>query len=76
MLTHPLPQVVGEHQVSGEVVCEGGVELQDFLQLVPFNDVEVAVGQRSHVSAGLRQRHLLPEHVTEHVTFTCRDTDR
>lgn len=76
MLTHPLPQVVGEQQVSGEVVCEGGVKLQNFLQRVSFDDVEVAVGQRSHVSAGLRQRHLLPEHVAKHVTFTCRQTDR
>lgn len=76
MWTHPLPQVVGEQQVSGEVVCEVGVKLQNFLQLVSFDDVEVAVGQRPHVSTGLRQRHLLPEHVTEHVTFTWRHADR
>lgn len=53
VLTHPLPQVVGEHQVSGEVVCEVAVKLQNFLQRVSFDDVEVAVGQRPHVSAGL-----------------------
>lgn len=72
--THPPPQVVGEKQVSGEVVCEGGVKLQNFLQRVSFDDVEVAVRQRSHVSTGLSQRHLLPEHVTKHVTFTCTQT--
>lgn len=76
MRTHPLPQVVGEHQISGEVICEGGVKLQDFLQRVSFDDVEVAVGQRPHVSARLCQRHLLPEHVAKHVAFTCRHTER
>lgn len=29
--THPLPQIIGEHQVAREVIQEGCVELQDFL---------------------------------------------
>jgi len=70
---HPLPQVVGEHQVPGEVVGKGGVELQHLLQRVPLDDVEVAVGQRAHV--GARLRHLVPEHIAEHVAFTWRHTD-
>lgn len=69
-MAHPLPQVVGEQQVPGEVVGERRVELQHLLQGVAFNDVEVAVGQSSDVGAGLSQGHFLPEDVSENVTFT------
>lgn len=73
-LTHPLPQVVGQQQVAGKVVGEGGVELQHLLQRVTLDDVKVAVGQRSYVGARLSQSHLLPEDVTKHVAFTCDRT--
>lgn len=66
---HPLPQVVGEEQVPGEVVGEGRVELQHLLQGVALDDVEVAVGQRPDVGAGLGQSHLLPEDVAKHVAL-------
>lgn len=65
--THPLPQVVGQHQVAGEVVGKSSVELQHLLQSIPLDDVEVAVGQRSHVSAGLSQIHFLPEDVPKNI---------
>lgn len=72
-VTHPLSQVVSEQQVPGEVVGERRVELQNLLQGVALNDVEVAVGQRSDVRAGLSQSHLLPEDVPKHVSFTCKE---
>lgn len=53
------------------MVGERRVELQHFLQSIALNDVQVAVGQRSDVGAGLRQGHLLPEHVPEHVALPC-----
>lgn len=67
--THPLPQVVGEEQISGEVVGEGRVELQHLLQGVALDDVQVAVGESAHVGAGLSQSHLLPEDVAKHVSL-------
>lgn len=70
---HPFPQVVGQQQVSGEVVGEGRVELQHLLQSVALNDVEVAVGQSSDVGAGLGEGQLLPEHVPKDVPLPCRD---
>lgn len=67
--THPLPQVVGEEQIPGEVVGEGRVELQHLLQGVALDDVEVAVGESAHVGAGLSEGHLLPEDVAKHVSL-------
>ena len=72
--TNPLAEVVGEQQIPGEVVGERRVELQHLLQSVTLDDVQVAVGQRSHVSAGLSQGHLLPEHVPKHVALPCAHT--
>lgn len=68
---YPLAQVAGEDEVAGEGVGERRVELQHLHQGVSADDVQVAVGQRSHVGARPRQRALLPEHVPKHVTFTC-----
>ena len=48
--TDPVAEVVGEHQVAGERIGEGAVEFEDFEQLVAFDGVQVAVGQRPHVS--------------------------
>lgn len=66
-LTHPLPQVVCQQQVAGEVVGEGRVELQNLLQGIALDDMEVTVRQGSYVSAGLGEGHFLPEHVAKYV---------
>lgn len=66
---HPLPQVVGENQVPGEGMGEGCVEFQHFLQCVPLDHVEVAVGQGPNVSTGLCKGSFLPENVSKHVSF-------
>lgn len=50
---YPLSEVIGEQQVAGEVVGEGRVELQNFLQSVTLDDVEVAVSQGPNVGASL-----------------------
>lgn len=55
------------------MVGEGRVELQHLLESVPFNDVEVAVGQSSDIGAGLGESHLLPENVSEYVPLPCRE---
>lgn len=67
--THPLPQVVGENEVPGEGVGEGRVEFQHFLQGVPLDHMQVAVGQGPHVSTGLGQGGFLPEHVSKDISF-------
>lgn len=66
---YPLPQVVGENEVPGERVGKGRVEFQHFLQRVPFDHVQVAVGQGPHVGTGLGQGGFLPEHISKHVSF-------
>lgn len=50
---YPLSEVIGEQQVAGEVVGEGRVELQNFLQSFTLDDVEVAVSQGPNVGASL-----------------------
>lgn len=70
---YPLAQVAGEDEVAGEGVGEGGVELQHLEQSLPLDDVQVAVGQRPHVGAGVSQGRLLPEDVAEHVAFPCAE---
>lgn len=72
---YPFAQVAGEDEVAGEGVGEGRVEVQHFHQGVSADDVQVAVGQSSHVSACPRQCALFPEHVPEHVPFTCRGAE-
>lgn len=52
-VAYPLSEVIGEQQVAGEVVGEGRVELQNFLQSVTLDDVEVAVSQGPNVGASL-----------------------
>lgn len=47
------------------------VEFQHLLQSVAFNNVEVAVGQSSHIGAGLSQSHLFPENVPKYVSLSC-----
>lgn len=71
-MTHPLSQVVGEKQISGEVVGKRRVEFEDLLQSIAFDDVQVTVGQSSDVGAGLSESHLFPENITENISFTCR----
>lgn len=66
---HPLPQVVGENEVPGEGVGESRVEFQHFLQGVPFDHMQVTVGQGPHVGTGLGKGGFLPEHVSKHVPF-------
>lgn len=67
---HPLPQVVGENQVSGEGVREGSVEFQNFLQCIPFDHMQVTVGQGPNVGTGLGKGGFLPEHISKHITFS------
>ncbi|TNN63737.1 hypothetical protein EYF80_026054 [Liparis tanakae] len=62
-----------EQQIPGEVVGKRRVELQHLLQGVSFDDVEVAVGQSSDVSAGLSESHFLPENIPKYVSLTCRE---
>lgn len=52
-VSYPFAQVAGEDEVAGEGIGEGRVEVQDFEQGVPPDDVQVAVSQRSDVSAGM-----------------------
>lgn len=66
---HPLPQVVGENEVPGEGVGEGRVELQHFLQGVPFDHVQVTVGQGPNVGTGLGKGGFFPEHISKHISF-------
>lgn len=73
--TDPLPQVVSEQQVPWKVVREGRVELQNLLQGVPFDDMEITVGQGTHVGTSLGQGHLLPEHIPKHVPLTCKERE-
>ena len=72
---YPLSEVIGEQQVAGEVVGEGRVELQNLLQGVPFDDMEITVGQGTHVGTSLGQGHLLPEHIPKHIPLTCKDRE-
>ena len=72
--TDPVAEVVGEHQVAGERVGEGAVELEHFQQFVPLDGVQVAVGQRPHVGRWLTHRPFLPERVAEDVAFPCSFT--
>ena len=77
MSTHPVSEVVREHQVPGERVGEGVVEVEHLQQLVPLNGVQVAVGERAHVGSRLSDGRILPEGVAEHVPLTCeRERER
>lgn len=65
-----MPEIVGEDEIAGERVGEGVVEVEDLNELVPFDGVQVAVGQGSDVGRRLAHRPFLPEGVTEDVTLT------
>lgn len=73
LAAHPLPQVVGENEVPGEGVGEGRVEFQHFLQGIPFNHMQVTVGQGPNVGAGLGKGGFLPEHISKHISFPYRE---
>lgn len=68
--THSVPEVVGEHEVPGEGVGEGVVEVQHLQQLLPLDGVQVAVGEGTHVGGALAHRGVLPEGVAEDVTLS------
>ena len=68
-LTHPLAEVDGEHEIAGEGVGEGSVEVEHLEELLAFDDVQVAVGERAHRCGRLAQVAVLPECVAEHVAF-------
>jgi len=44
--------------------------MEDFEERFALDDVQVAVGQRADIRRRLTHRHLLPEHVAEHVATT------
>ena len=69
-VSYPLAEVAGEDEVAGEGVGEGGVEVEHLEQRLPLDDVQVAVGQRTHVGTRMGQGGLLPEHISKHITFT------
>lgn len=66
-----MPQVVGESEVAREAVGEGLVEVEHLQQAIPFDSMEVAVGESSHIGCRLAHRAVLPERVAEHVALTC-----
>ena len=47
------------------------VEIEDLDEFVPFDGVQVAVGQGSHVRCRLSHRPFLPERIAEYVALTC-----
>ena len=69
-----MSEVVREHQVAGERVGEGVIEVEHLEQLVSFDGVEVTVGQGAHVGRRLTHGRILPEGVSEHVTLTWEET--
>lgn len=71
-VTYPFSQVVGQNEISGEGVWKGCVELQHFLQGIPFNHMQITVSQSPHISTGLGESRLLPEHITKNVSFAYR----
>ena len=70
-LTHPMSEVIREHQISGERVGEGVVEVEHLEQFVSLDGVQITVCQCSHVGRRLPHGRVLPECVTEHITLTC-----
>lgn len=71
-VTYPFSQVVGQNEISGEGVWKGCVELQHFLQGIPLNHMQITVSQSPHISTGLGESRLLPEHITKNVSFAYR----
>lgn len=74
LATYPMTQVVGEHQITGERVGERVIKIEHFEQLVPFDGMQVAVGQRSHVGRRLPYTAFLPESVAKDIAFTYTST--
>lgn len=49
---------------------EGRVEFQHFLQGIPLDHMQIAVGQGPHIGTGLGKGGFLPEHISKHVSFS------
>lgn len=65
-----ITEVEGELQVSEEVVSELWIHVEHLQDLLPLNGVEVAVAQRTHVSAGLARLGVLVDHLAKNVILT------
>ena len=67
-----MSQVVREREVSGERVGEGVIEVQDLEQSVSLDDMQVTVGEGTHIRRALPYARLSPKLITENVAFTCK----
>jgi len=66
-----MSEVVGEREIARERVGERVIEIEHLQQIVPLDDVQVAVGQRAHVRRRLAHCCLVAKLVTEHVSLAC-----
>ena len=73
--TH-VSEVEGDLQVPPEVLGELGVHVQHLLNVLSQDLVEVAVGQRPHVSAGLPRSGLRVYGLAENIILAWRGMGR
>lgn len=71
-----MPEIIGEYEISRKRISERLIEVQHFKQPVPFDCMQVAVGQCSDVGRRLSQRRVLPKRIAEHITLTCGYNDQ
>lgn len=65
-----MTKVVRQNEISGEGVSKGLIKIQHLQQPIPFDRVQIAVGQSPDIGSALPHRRVRPKAIAEHITFT------
>lgn len=73
-LLYPFAEVAGELNIAREGISKRLIEAKHFDQWFSFDDMQIAVGQRTDISRALSHCRLFPEEIAKCITFTCNNT--
>lgn len=59
--SYPISEVISEYEIPGKRIGKCLIEIQHLQQTVPFDGVQITVGQSPDVGRRLSQRRVLPK---------------
>ena len=70
MLTYPISQIVSQYKIPGKRLCKGLIEVQNFQELFPIDQMNITISESTNVGYSLANIcRLFPKAVSKNVTF-------